>query len=71
MKYKLICIETNETQLTELIGKKLNMLQDDNYTYLLFENNKYVKVETKELKEVKDYYIEIEDSHSLFVLSLC
>ena len=70
MKYKLIYIATKETQLNQLIGKKLNIIQDENNTYLLFENNKYVKVETKRKEELICNLVTLEDSHSLFVLEL-
>lgn len=70
MKYKLIYVATKETQLQQLIGKKLDIIQDENYTYLLFENNKYVKVETKRKEELICNLVTLEDSHSLFVLEL-
>ena len=62
MKYKLIYIATKETQLNQLIGKKLNIIQD--------ENNKYVKVETKEKEVLICNLAVLEDTHSLFVLEL-
>lgn len=70
MKYKLIYIATKETQLNQLVGKKLDMIQDENNTYLLFENNKYVKVETKEKEVLICNLAVLEDTHSLFVLEL-
>ena len=70
MKYKLIYVATKETQLQQLIGKKLDIIQDENYTYLLFENNKYVKVETKRKEDLICNLVTLEDSHSLFVLEL-
>lgn len=70
MQYKLIYVATKETQLNELIGKKLNILQDNEHTYLLFENNKYVKVESKEIEKLTYGLVALKDSHSLFVLDL-
>lgn len=70
MKYKLIYVDTKETQLQQLIGEKLDIIQDENYTYLLFENNKYVKVETKRKEDLICNLVTLEDSHSLFVLEL-